>query len=265
MVNSQFRNDKQYRDFFWQTLGENLKPDNPTPVEQAEYEAREKLRLGGNLKQAGVGMIPAVLAGIAGRISAAARPASDVSQVKAIHSEPEKAASEKKNQQGAADSIPDYGGQAKGYGDAKYVGPDGKDVPTGLPSILGGNTPPINRAQEVAELFSSTSARSGIQIGNRSLLEVPNNGNAKIFSGATDSEVQNYFLELTGASQLPTARVIQGKGAIYVVSSPQGNFTLRDFSTSSGQTGSAWTIDLPKGVAGTTYNPEIKFLRGSNP
>jgi filamentous hemagglutinin len=128
-----------------------------------------------------------------------------------------------------------------------------------------GYVPPINRAQEITELFSSTNPRSGIQIGNRSLIEIPNSGNAKVFSGATDAEVQRYFTELTGSSQLPVPRVIPGKGTIYVVDTPQGNFTLRDFATSSGQTGSTWTIDLPKGATGTTYNPEIKFLRSTQP
>jgi filamentous hemagglutinin len=50
----------------------------------------------------------------------------------------------------------------------------------------------------------------------------------------------------------------------YTVSTPQGNFTLRSVSQSAGQTGSAWTIDVPGGVTGNTYNNEIKFLRGGN-
>jgi len=56
--------------------------------------------------------------------------------------------------------------------------------------------------------------------------------------------------------------MIPGKGEIYVVNTPHGNFMLRNFSSSSGQTGPAWTIDVPKGATGTTYNPEIKFLIG---
>ncbi len=123
--------------------------------------------------------------------------------------------------------------------------------------------PYINRRTELAELFSSASARSGIQIGNRSLIELPNSGNAKIFSGATDVEIKQYFSELTGSTSLPPPRTISGKGDIYVVSTPEGDFTLRNFSSSSGQTGPAWTIDIPKAAAGTTYNPEIKFLIGN--
>ncbi|AVE03620.1 hypothetical protein CYL20_03260 [Pseudomonas palleroniana] len=112
-------------------------------------------------------------------------------------------------------------------------------------------------------MFSSSGTRSGIQIGDRSLIEVPSTGNAKIFSGATDVEVKQYFSQLTGSTQLPSPRSIPGKGDIYVVNTPEGNFTLRNFSSSSGQTGPAWTIDVPKAAAGTTYNPEIKFLIGN--
>ncbi|RKE24464.1 hypothetical protein B0G76_8352 [Paraburkholderia sp. BL23I1N1] len=86
-----------------------------------------------------------------------------------------------------------------------------------------------------------------------------------MFKGATDAQVQQYFMELTGSPELPAAQAIPGKGTIYVVKTPSGNFTLRDFSSSSGQTGSAWTIDVPKGAVGTTYNPEIKFLKGGKP
>jgi len=123
--------------------------------------------------------------------------------------------------------------------------------------------PSISRSTEITELFSSSSTRSGIQIGDRSLIEVPNTGNAKIFSGATDVEVKQYFSELTGSTDLPSPRTIPGKGDIYVVNTPEGNFTLRNFSSSSGQTGPAWTIDVPKAATGTTYNPEIKFLIGN--
>ncbi|WP_175932828.1 hypothetical protein [Burkholderia sp. BCC0801] len=83
-----------------------------------------------------------------------------------------------------------------------------------------------------------------------------------MFTGATDAQVQQFFMELTGTTKLPVARTIPGKGTVYVVNTPNGNFALRDFSTSSGQTGAAWTIDVPKAAVGTTYNPEIKFVKG---
>nr|WP_240478646.1 adhesin [Pseudomonas cremoricolorata] len=143
----------------------------------------------------------------------------------------------------------------------KGAGQGGSEKGTGAEGTKG--IPSISRSTEITELFSSSSTRSGIQIGNRSLIEVPNTGNAKIFSGATDVEVKQYFSQLTGSTQLPPPRSIPGKWDIYVVNTPEGNFTLRNFSSSSGQTGPAWTTDVPKAAAGTTYNPEIKFLIGN--
>ena len=124
----------------------------------------------------------------------------------------------------------------------------------------GPKVPNIDRGTEIKELFSSANSRSGIQFGNRSLIEVPNSGNAKIFSGATDLEIKQYFAELTNLENLPAPRSIPGKGEIYVVRTPNGNFNLRNFSSSAEQTGPAWTIDIPKAASGTTYNPELKFL-----
>jgi filamentous hemagglutinin len=101
-----------------------------------------------------------------------------------------------------------------------------------------------------------------LNIGGKTFTEVPNIGKAAIFSGVTDAKVQQYFMDLTGSTQMPAARAIPGKGTLYVVNIPSGNFTLRDFATSSGQTGAAWTIDIPKGAVGSTYNREIKFIKG---
>jgi hypothetical protein len=131
--------------------------------------------------------------------------------------------------------------------------------PTGTPSATTPPTPSV--LQQTTNLLSSN-APGTLKIGGATFSEVPNSGNAAIFSGATDAQVQQYFMGLTGATQMPPATSIPGKGTIYVVNTANGNFTLRDFSTSSTQTGSAWTIDIPKGAVGTTYNPEIKFLRG---
>jgi filamentous hemagglutinin len=114
--------------------------------------------------------------------------------------------------------------------------------------------------QQATNLISSN-GQGTIEIGESTFTTLPKSGNAAIFSGATDAQVEQYFLNLTGQTQMPAARVIPGKGTLYVVNTPSGNFMLRDFSTSSGQTGPAWTIDIPKGAAGTTYNPEIKFLK----
>ncbi|MBG2711027.1 hypothetical protein I4558_07405 [Proteus mirabilis] len=90
---------------------------------------------------------------------------------------------------------------------------------------------------------------------------MPNKGNSKIFSGASEAEVKQYFLELTGSKVLPKARIVPGKGNIYTIKTPNGNFNLRDFSTSASETGKAWTIDVPRGVAKDVAPVEIKFLK----
>jgi RHS repeat-associated protein len=123
----------------------------------------------------------------------------------------------------------------------------------------------VDRSQEISEVFSPTNPRNGPQIGDRSLIEMANTGNAKMYAGATEAEVKEYFKELAGVSELPPARQVPGKGTLYVVRTPDGNINLRDFSSSAAQTGPAWTIDIPKGIAGTSYNPEIKFLMGNKP
>ncbi|MBB5865793.1 filamentous hemagglutinin [Xanthomonas arboricola] len=120
--------------------------------------------------------------------------------------------------------------------------------------------PGLDREVELRELFDPLNSRSGINMGNRSLVEIPNPGNARIFSGASETEIKNYFLELTGSESLPSSRLVPGKGEVYVIKTSKGNFNLRNFSSSSAQTGAAWTIDIPKSASGTTYSPEIKFI-----
>lgn len=127
-----------------------------------------------------------------------------------------------------------------------------------------GAKPPLSPTlQQAISLFSKSSGV--LTIGSTVFAAVPNRGNAAIFTGASDAQVNQFFLELTGASIMPAPRIIPGKGTLYVVSTPGGSFNLRDFSSSSEQSGPAWTIDLPKGAVGMTYNPEIKFLKGGNP
>ena len=118
-----------------------------------------------------------------------------------------------------------------------------------------------NRINEIKELFEYDSSRAGIQIGNRSLIEIPNKGNAKIFSGVSEVEIKQYFVELTGNKALPEVRVVPGKGNIYTVKTLNGSFNLRDFSNSARETGKAWTIDIPRGIAKDTAPVEIKFLK----
>ncbi|MFS8048047.1 beta strand repeat-containing protein [Rhizobium sp. BR 314] len=148
------------------------------------------------------------------------------------------------------------GGNNNGGGPQIVIVPPG----SGNNSSQNGATNTPSAIQQATNLFSSN-APGTLNIGGTTFTEAPKTGNAAIFSGATDAQVQQYFTELTGATQLPAARVIPGKGTVYVVNTPSGNFTLRDFSSSSGQTGPAWTIDIPKGAVGTTYNPEIKFIK----
>lgn len=103
-----------------------------------------------------------------------------------------------------------------------------------------------------------------MQIGNRSLVELPSSGSAKIVSGATDEEVKAYFLQLTGRQELPLARPVIIKGevvSIYTVRTQQGSFNLRSGSASSAPYGKpSWTIDVPKGVAKPSA-AEIKFVK----
>jgi hypothetical protein len=173
IVNSEFRNDKQYRDFFWRTLGENLKPDNPTPVEQAEYEAREKLRLGGNLTQAGVGMIPAVLAAVAGRIAAAARPGPKFSQAVATPPEPEKIVGGKGSPtQESTKPASDYSGSVKNYQDIRYVGVDGKEIPGALPITERG----LSTTGKVGGFDDGSSIASGTTYAQRLAQTPTSNG-----------------------------------------------------------------------------------------
>jgi filamentous hemagglutinin len=61
----------------------------------------------------------------------------------------------------------------------------------------------------------------------------------------------------------PVPLTISGiQGVRYTANTPQGNFTLRSVWSFLNQSGAVWTIDVPGGVTGTSYNREIKFLRG---
>ncbi|MFA9485871.1 MULTISPECIES: hypothetical protein [unclassified Moraxella] len=120
----------------------------------------------------------------------------------------------------------------------------------------------IARDQEVRELFTAANSRAGIRIGNRTLLPEPNSqGLTRVFNGASDAEVKQYFTELTG-KPLPNPTEIVGKGVVYSVTATDGKkYNLRNFASSSNITGPAWTIDIPKGVANPNKATEIKFIR----
>ncbi|PKM25676.1 MAG: hypothetical protein CVV09_09490 [Gammaproteobacteria bacterium HGW-Gammaproteobacteria-13] len=83
---------------------------------------------------------------------------------------------------------------------------------------------------------------------------------APVYIGATTSDVMSYFRQLAGVENMPVAKVIPGKGAIYTAKTDAGaRITLRDFSTSSQQTGASWTIDvMDKSINGGRM-VEIKF------
>ncbi len=123
---------------------------------------------------------------------------------------------------------------------------------------------PSQRQTEVAQLFDRTSPRSGIQIGNRTVLnDATNKGGAKVFSGVSDAEVKGYFSQLTGQSfpASPTT-IVPGKGNIYTIETPSGNFNLRDFSSSTLPNGRIprWTIDVPGSAIGQSKPKfELKF------
>lgn len=120
----------------------------------------------------------------------------------------------------------------------------------------------LTPSQEVKELFDANNSRKSITINGRELQQLPNSqGLTRIFSGANDNEVKDFFSKLTG-KPLPNPTKIPNKGIVYSVTGTDGKkYNLRDFASSSNVTGSAWTIDIPKGVANPTKATEIKFIR----
>ncbi|KQQ39107.1 hypothetical protein ASF61_22345 [Duganella sp. Leaf126] len=67
MVYRQYNNDANYREFFWKTTGENLKPDNPTPGELQIYNERETTRLIAAAKGFSVGALVGGIGAVAGK------------------------------------------------------------------------------------------------------------------------------------------------------------------------------------------------------
>ena len=87
---------------------------------------------------------------------------------------------------------------------------------------------------------------------------------APVFKGATDADVMTYFKQLAGSENMPSAKVIPGKGTVYSVKVTEGPsagsiLTLRDFSTSAQQTGAKWTIDLMTPSINGGRRVEVKF------
>lgn len=120
--------------------------------------------------------------------------------------------------------------------------------------VVGRSTP--DRRVELAELFNNSHPRNGIQIGYRTVLHDGTTGSARVFSGVSDTQVRSYFGDLTGQA-IPSSptRVLSDGREIYTVTTPDGNFNLRNFSSSG--TG-RWTIDIPAPAGGGTRR-ELKF------
>jgi len=110
------------------------------------------------------------------------------------------------------------------------------------------------RRVELSELFDGQNPRRGIQIGDRTVLHNESSGGARVFANVSDSEVKQYFSQLVGQS-LPPPRSLGGGREIYMIPTPDGNFVLRNFSTSG--TG-RWTIDIPAAITGRVRR-EVKF------
>jgi hypothetical protein len=121
------------------------------------------------------------------------------------------------------------------------------------------------RRAELAEVFDSTQPRSGITVGNQSYLPRADQA-VNIYDGLSWDQVQRYFLELTGARELPVGTPVmvngQLKGTRWTVPDGQGgSYTLRDFASSTGASGRVWTVDVPRSLLPANYKgaPEIKF------
>ncbi|MGO4797048.1 VENN motif pre-toxin domain-containing protein, partial [Serratia quinivorans] len=87
---------------------------------------------------------------------------------------------------------------------------------------------------------------------------------APVFKGANDADVMTYFKQLSGSENMPSAKVVPGKGTVYSIKVTEGpsagsTLTLRDFSTSAQQTGAKWTIDLMTPSINGGRRVEIKF------
>jgi filamentous hemagglutinin len=60
-IYSEYRNDKNYRDYMWLVAGDNLRPDNPSSAELAVYNERESERISQGSKDLLVNSIPNVV------------------------------------------------------------------------------------------------------------------------------------------------------------------------------------------------------------
>ena len=68
-VYSEYRNNSAYREYYWNVMGDNLKPDNPTPQELAIYNQRQRQVWGDGLKATLPDLAVGVLTMAAGRVA----------------------------------------------------------------------------------------------------------------------------------------------------------------------------------------------------
>lgn len=87
--------------------------------------------------------------------------------------------------------------------------------------------------------------------------------NAPVFEGASDAMVRDYFLQLAGADKLPSPKSVNIRGQsaeIYTLVRGDGvKLNLRNGSSSSGDTGARWTIDLIGSPSLKAPKVEVKF------
>lgn len=137
--------------------------------------------------------------------------------------------------------------------------------------ILGGKAPgtmlqqqSLKKIEDLAAQYNNPSLQPKdfqLDLGNRVLKADPSVSiGAPVYEGATTSDVTSYFKKLAGIEEMPPARVVNGKGEVFAVTSESGaKFTLRNFSNSSQSTGASWTIDVIDASINAGRRVEIKF------
>ena len=119
---------------------------------------------------------------------------------------------------------------------------------------------PDERWLEISRLLDQNVAQDFMVIGRKRVhIDAERSRGAVVIPGVADRHVKRYFLELTGETRLPKPRWIEGKGNLYTFETPDGNFTLRDFTTRS-EPDIRWPVEVPGEVVhGGTDRVKIKF------
>ena len=123
-----------------------------------------------------------------------------------------------------------------------------------------------SRHRELKEIFAGGNDVT-LHVGGQDYKPVHRTGIARTYEGLSDAQVKQYFTELTGQPLPSPKRIeIEGKngqpskeGINYVVNTKDGNFNLRNISTSSETSGAKWTIDVPKKLSPSGDAMELKF------